>query len=72
MTMPKPLTTWIPDELAEKFEHYCNKEGHCKSDMLRKIVLKWLDDKMKDGVEILITSHKESESEEENDDSEEW
>ena len=49
ITLPKPLTTWIPDELAEKFDYYCDQEGHCRSDMIRKIVLGWLDNKMKNG-----------------------
>ncbi len=47
IAMPKPLTTWLPNELAEKFDVYCEQEGHCRSDMLRKITLEWLDKKLK-------------------------
>lgn len=51
--MPKPLTTWLPDVLAEQFDFYCDLEGHCKSDMLRKIVMDWLDGKMK-GEDVIV------------------
>ena len=64
--MPKPLTTWLPDYLAEKFEIYCDQEGHCKSDMLRKIVMEWLDKKMKedDNIVAIIVDKKKPEKKE--------
>ena len=45
--MVKPLTTWIPDELAEKFNQICEQGGCSKSDRLRQLVLKDIDDAMK-------------------------